>query len=209
MKILGKLFFISVFMILLIGLVGCGETKSQKVSEQQPKEVQTTQETKVAETSKTENAGEYIPGLAAADVKLNLEKRGFKFTDPKPLKEYTGYLDEGKTKDPDTGLELSCTISADDPTKVKSVIFRADGTLAAGTISENSYLSMAKSYLGFCATMPYDGADPEKARQWVEENINNVKQNQSMDIKIGLVKYRLAGNSYFRLLTIKNENSAD
>ncbi len=160
---------------------------------------------------KTESNGQnLIPGIAAADIKLNLEKWGLKFTGPRPLKEFEGYLDDGKATDSDTGVELSCTISALDPTKVKSVTFRAEGSLVAGALPPEAYLAVAKGFLGFAATLPYDNSEPAKARAWVEENIDKANQSgKPITTTIGSVEFTLAGGKYIRLLSLKPVRSSE
>lgn len=178
------------------------DTTQGDKSNQQPQ-----QQTKQDIQESKEISKDRIPGIMSGDIKVSLESKGFKFTGPRPLQDGTGYLDDGKLKDASTGIELSCTISAENPTIIKTVIFRADGTLAAGTLSQDKYLSIAKGFLGYYATLPYDGAEQDKARKWVEDNIGNVKQGQPVEIKIGPAKYTLAGSTYFRMLSIKPDSN--
>lgn len=209
MKTVVKVLLMALFGLLL---VGCGGEKN--VNEQKQKETLTQEQSahnQQTEQVVNEDKQIYIPGIEASDIKLNLEKYGFSFTGPRPLSKEVGggYLDDGKVRDPDTGVELSCTISAENPLKINSVTFRTDGTLVAGTISPKIYLATAEGFLGFCATLPYDGAEPEKAKTWVIENIKNVKTGQPIYTTIGSVEYRLAGNEYFTTLSIKPEESPE
>lgn len=153
---------------------------------------------------KAENkpAEKIIPGLTATDIKLNLEKHGFEFTGPRPMTSSDGYFDEGKATDLATGVDYSVTINALSPSQVRAVTFRADGTLAAGSVSRSKILSVAKEYLGYCATVPYDGANPQQARKWVESNITKVKQGKPVETVIGNAKLVLAGEEYFYFLQI-------
>jgi len=148
-----------------------------------------------------------IPGIAAIDITGNLEKWGLKFDGPKPLSKDVGggYHNNGEVIDRDTGAKLSCTISADNyPLGINSVTFRVDGTLMAGTLSPELYLTVAGGFLGYCATLPYDGAEPQEAKKWVEDNIAKAnQQGKPLITTIGPVEYTLAGSKYFRLLTIK------
>ncbi|OPY64076.1 MAG: hypothetical protein A4E56_00130 [Pelotomaculum sp. PtaU1.Bin065] len=193
----------------------------EKATQEQGKEQkQETNQGQVTQTNAEENnkpasvdaeKPKFIPGIAAADIKLNLEKWGLKFTGPRPLSEEVGggYLDDGKVKDPDTGVDLSCTISAETPTKIKTAIFRVDGSLMAGTISRDIFIAVTEGFLGYCATLPYDGAEPAKAKAWVEDNVEKIKIGQPISSTIGSVNYRLAGNEYFTFLTIKPEGSPE
>lgn len=144
-----------------------------------------------------------IPGIAAADIKLNLQKLGLKFTGPRPAKSFDGYLDDGEGVDPDTGVTLSCSIIAVDPLKIKYVTFRVDGTAVAGILPPEYFIAVAKGFLGYTATLPYDGAEPAKARAWVEENIGRANKPGSIITKIGPVEFTLAGGKYLRFLSVR------
>ena len=40
-----------------------------------------------------------------------------------------------------------------------------------GVLDEEQFIGLAQTYLGFCSTMPYDAADAETTRAWVEATI--------------------------------------
>jgi len=171
--------------------------------QKQPVEPVKEEEKQKLESEEKQSKG-LIPDIEAADIKLNLEKWGLKFTGPRPFKDDTGYLDDGEVVDPDTQVKLSCTIMAKTPMAIQSVTFRADGALVAGNISPERYLAVSKGFLGYCATLPYDGSEPEKAREWVEKNLDQANQpDKPIVTVIGQVEYKLAGAKYFRLLSMK------
>ncbi|NPV92088.1 MAG: hypothetical protein HPY50_15080 [Firmicutes bacterium] len=159
---------------------------------------------------KDEESG-LISGILAADIKLNLEKSWkLKFTGPRPVPGSKEYLDDGKVTDPDTGVQLSCTITEDTATKVKYATFRADGTGVAGLLPAEIYLAVAKGFLGFSSTLPYDGSDPAKAKEWVEKNISKANQpGKPITTTIGQVEFTLAGGKYIRLLSLKPVRSSE
>lgn len=148
-----------------------------------------------------------IPGIAAADIKLNLQKLGLKFTGPRPAKDavsgFEGYLDDGEGIDPDTGVTLSCSITAIDPLKIKYVTFRVYGADVAGILPPEYFIAVAKGFLGYTATLPYDGAEPAKAKAWVEENIGRANKPGAIITKIGQVEFTLAGGKYVRFLSVR------
>lgn len=51
----------------------------------------------------------------------------------------------------------------------------------------------AAQFLGFVATLPYDGSDPDKARLWVAENISKPRA----ETIIGPVWFELRGDGSF------------
>lgn len=62
---------------------------------------------------------------------------------------------------------------------------------------------LAASVLGFLATVPYDGAEPERARAWVEETLPTIKA--AGDVRtatFGGVPFRLYGPPTARILEI-------
>jgi len=54
-------------------------------------------------------------------------------------------------------------------------------------------IKSAVQFLGFVATLPYDGSDPDKARLWVAENIGK----PHAEIIIGPVWFELRGDGSF------------
>ena len=56
--------------------------------------------------------------------------------------------------------------------------------------------SIAIDYLGFLATLPYDGSDPQQAREWIENTLPRITGNG--DVKetiIGNIRFQLYGSS--------------
>lgn len=181
-------------------------SQEQKVPEQSEKPASNQEDKPKAESKpKAENkpaANEkFIPGLTTADIKLNLENHGFEFTS-KPMTNSEGYLENGEATDLATGVEYSVTIDALMPMKVRAVTFRAEGALAAGTISRSQFMNITKEFLGYCATVPYEGANPQQARKWVESNIGKVKQGKPVETVIGSAKLVLAGDGYLYSLQL-------
>ena len=75
------------------------------------------------------------------------------------------------------------------PTQIEYVTATALGYGNAG----------AATFLGFVATLPYDGARPNEARQWVEERVTR----GGGETTIGAAVFRLSGPQDARTLDIK------
>jgi Protein of unknown function (DUF2510) len=109
----------------------------------------------------------YIPGLTSADVKLNLQSRGFNCDDdPNPLctDQQGNSVDwHGSTPDDITNL------TAMDP-------------------------SADYAFVIFMASLPYQGADPAAAQNWVRENAPRVAQGQPAETVIGGARLTLVGS---------------
>ena len=99
-----------------------------------------------------------LPGLEAADLKLNLEDKGYDCTGPEP------YGD---------GVSYTCQVDRTDrlirvdwfglkPSDVRSI----EGSVV--WYGQGSAEQLFDAHLGYLATTPYDGARPKAARTWVE-----------------------------------------
>lgn len=176
-------------------------TAEQKVdqSAQQQGEQEVSQQKETADVDKEH----IIPGLTSGDIKVNLERTwGFKFTGPQIRK--TLAIDHGEAIDPDTGVELICDIYESSPMAIQWVEFMVDGSAVAGSLDSALFNAVAEGYLGYAATVPYDGADQEKARAWVKANIKAAdKQGKVLTTVIGPVKFELYGTQWFRVLEVK------
>ena len=60
---------------------------------------------------------------------------------------------------------------------------------------------LAADFLGFMATMPYDGADPQSARNWVEGTLPTITTSGDVrDATFGGIKFLLYGIPSARFL---------
>ncbi|WP_156896619.1 hypothetical protein [Desulfovirgula thermocuniculi] len=154
-------------------------------------------------SSGTRDGSSTIPGLAAADIKLNLEKKwGMRFTGPRPGQ--TMFVDSGEVTEPNSRIKLACEIYEYSPLAIAWVNFVVEASSAAGTVSEEAINSLVKRYFTYCATAPYDGAEPDKAAQWVADNyLKATNPGSVVTTTIGPVKYEMFGTQYFRTLRLK------
>jgi hypothetical protein len=128
----------------------------------------------------------FIPGLTAADVHLNFSKRGFKY--------------DGMT----TGATGKEHWMCKDATPQYSFEVEATGTqvnrielvnATALNLSVADTDALCGPFLQFVATLPYDGADPDRAKQWVAENLG-----KNAELVIGGAKLVIFGSDRSRSL---------
>jgi outer membrane biosynthesis protein TonB len=137
-----------------------------------------------------EPAPSNIPGLTPQDVYLNLENRGFECSEPELMgpedevrwtcqkQEAEGeYLVEISSKDANSVRLLKAKVVSNDPA-------RAD--------------ALAGDFLGYVARVPYEGAQPEKAKGWVENNVGS-----KASAEFGGVSYTLGAKVGSRFLEIE------
>jgi hypothetical protein len=109
-----------------------------------------------------------IPGMLPVDVHGNLTNKGF------TLKSHMGKLqcDWSCSRDLLTGFQ-TCTVYAPNPNCVGSISATVGFAEGFGDEERES----ATEFLPYIATLPYEGAEPEKAAQWVRDHIgeNGVK----------------------------------
>jgi hypothetical protein len=138
-----------------------------------------------------EPAPRNIPGLTPQDVYLNLEDRGFKCSEPELMgsdnevrwtcekQEPQGeYSVEINSKDANSVRFVEARVSSNEPT-------RAD--------------ALARDFLGYVATIPYEGAQPEEAKAWVEQHVGS-----KVSAEFGGVSYTLGGKAGRRFLELEN-----
>jgi hypothetical protein len=124
-----------------------------------------------------------IPGLQPVDIYLNLEKAGWQCDGPTTGPLFVTWL-----------CKLPGTLAVVE-------IFSNSGT-DVQQVEGNVYAPEEYQWLGFLATVPYDGATPADARAWVESNIPTVQQGQPAEAEFGGVPYLLGGSDAYRFLSI-------
>ena len=137
-----------------------------------------------------EPAPSNIPGLTPQDVYLNLENRGFRCSEPELMgpendvrwtcerQEAKGkYLVEINSKDANSVRLLKAWVISHEPA-------RAD--------------ALAEDFLGYVAKVPYEGAQPEEAKAWVEHNVGS-----KASAEFGGVSYTLGGKAGRRFLGLE------
>ena len=163
------------------------ETPLQQAISQPSAETITPKEVPTATATPREVQGA-LPGLQAADIKVSLEERGFNCTQAEKFKTANVYV---WTCQQETG----------------SFLFRVD--IYGETLTTVDYISataldysgsntnLSAEFLGFIATVPYDGAEPTKAREWVSKNILGEQSTT-----FGQVRYEIYGQPEAKTLTM-------
>jgi hypothetical protein len=131
-----------------------------------------------------------IPGLTPQDVYLNLENRGFKCSEPElmgPDNEVRWTCEKQKTHG-----EYSVEINSSDANSVRLI--------EAWVISNEPARAdaLAQDFLGYVARAPYEGAQPEEAKAWVEQNVGS-----KVSAEFGGVSYTLGGKAGRRFLELE------
>lgn len=125
-----------------------------------------------------------IPGLHPADIKVNLEDREFE----------CGDVEEGVTHYLWTCRREVSTIEFVVTFYARS-LDTVDFLNAVVLQPASPAVEIASPVLGFMATMPYDNADPDAARAWVEETLPTLKgQGDIRTAEFGGVPFELFGS---------------
>lgn len=139
---------------------------------------------------KSDENAQYIVGLNPVDVYLSLKERGFSVDTDYDITNGTMWTCKYNAK----GLDFTVTIfSPHDVDKAQSVRL-------AIMADPHANLNAGKKIAAFVATAPYDSADRDKARQFVENNYNNDKAS----IIIGDACFTVyAPSAFVRMLDIQ------
>lgn len=131
----------------------------------------------------TEKSKAMLPGLMPADVTVNLEQRGFTCTSVEQGQLYYVRSCDKNTNDYSLHVEI-----------YGRELFSVDFIDSTVLQHNNPDYEFAASFLGFMATMPYDGALQQEARSWVEATVSTIKGQGNMVEKVFAgVTYRLRG----------------
>ena len=157
----------------------------------------------------TQNLADEMPtlgGLAIVDITLSLKNAcGM------PEGKWTSSDGPSKQKEvistytASNGCELAYTIHADWNAQVSHVIF----DIYNESLDPDDFAAYATSYLGFCATVPYDTAQASEARAWVEDSIAAAISGDVVESTFGAGQYKLYGGNAFATLEISAEGRED
>jgi hypothetical protein len=133
--------------------------------------------------AETSGAADAIPGLYPVDVYGNLTDKGFESTDA--TEGVYSYEDRNARR------QYQVEIFADTPNEVNAV----DAMSQRYTPGDPD--QTARRFLGFVASLPYEGAKPKQARNWVENNVGSTDSTV-----INGVKFNLSEGGTTRMLRI-------
>ena len=159
-----------------------GEVAKKPSQEQQQKKPEPKPEPKPTPSN--------IPGLTPQDVYLNLENRGFNCSEPELMEadnEVRWTCEKQKTHG-----EYSVEINSSDANSVRLI--------EAWVISNEPARAeaLAQDFLGYVARVPYEGAHPQEAKAWVEQNVGS-----KVSAEFGGVSYTLGGKAGRRFLELE------
>jgi len=133
----------------------------------------------------TKEDGGLLSGLMPADVTVNLEQRGF--TCGSPYRGELYYVRTCEKSNVDALLHVDI---------YGREAFEIDFIDSAVIQYANPSIDLATSFLGFMATMPYDGAVQQEARTWVETTLPTLTgQGDVRENVFAGVSYQLYGIS--------------
>lgn len=126
-----------------------------------------------------------LPGLSPVNVTLSLEQQNFTCTQ---VKKGVAYYERTCLKGLPSTVLFQVVISGRESFIVDfiEIVVRQNG---------NPDNKVATELLSFVASLPYDGASPEDARQWVENTIPTLsaKPDDAQEAVFGGVKFVLSG----------------
>lgn len=136
--------------------------------------------------------GGLIPGILPDDVHTFLLERGFECSD-----QYRGVL----------YISRMCTIEEEEYVFIVEYYGRTQNIvdLVEGVVILYGFPNdkISADLLGFLATVPYDEAEPETARRWVEQSLPTLTgDGLVMEEQVGGVVFRLYGPQTARTLEI-------
>jgi len=71
--------------------------------------------------------------------------------------------------------------------------------ISASALRYDGNTEESTAFLGFIATVPYDGAQPNEARQWVEQSMTTAESQSAI---FGGIPFELYGEMAAKTLTI-------
>jgi hypothetical protein len=132
-----------------------------------------------------DSSARLIPGLTTADVKLNLENRGLTCDGGSTTGNGTVWTCKGSDATTDWEVDIFGTSVLEIRSVDAVVLWSGAGDGGAAF----------DAFLGYVATLPYDGAQPEAAKAWVVANENGTKS-------FGDASYALASATTGRARTL-------
>lgn len=135
--------------------------------------------------------GTVIPGLAPVDVYGNLEEEGF--TTERQLGGENGNF--WICKNSIEGIDYNVTtfsFRADDIRSIKATAMVEPGV---------KNINATKPFFLYISTLPYEGSDPQRIREWINENFDRDKSSTV----IGGVRFTINGTEFVRVLNIHKD----
>ena len=125
---------------------------------------------------------EIIPGIAAADITLSLTDRGFVCSGATQMQTLLSWTCD---RSGNAGVSYNVLVYGDTPTRIRFV---------NASISAPSGVSDEAAFFNLLATLPYTGAEPAKAQEWVRTTLPVARQGAVNETAIGGVRLQLFGS---------------
>lgn len=191
--------------ILVLSLTACGgsrqETANTKPAEstEQPKKEEPTPEP-VSETaedvpveSESDRDERGILGSHGTDIRMGLTTFGLEEPAinraPDEAKEVFAFTSSTSNQDTSLGVTYDYSLTMDSAFQIIGASF----CITNDSASYDNFVSLAKLYLAYSATMPYDAADSVQAKNWVNETLDSVSSDEPASITIGDATFELYG----------------
>lgn len=141
-----------------------------------------------------------IPGVKVKQITGPLEKQGFHFkTDYDPDDVQRVHYAGQKENHPSRARFLYYMES-----NTAEQVMRVEYVLNGSNQTKENADSLAKQYFSEAVTLGYEGADPKKAQDWVNQNVAVASsEGQVIQTVIGNVEFELSGTELIRTLVIE------
>ncbi len=163
-------------------LTACGESNPKPAANSSIPTSSTISSDTSLDAQEEQNGIIGILGSSIRDVRISLEQAGGipKGEISPTLDNVNGEFMSSSTYEiPVTGITLDYSLTGDSNYQITTSVFGLTSTKIA---TNESILSFAEEFLGYCATIPYDSADTEAARQWLTDNLNDYANQPSTTI---------------------------
>ena len=154
-----------------------------------------TEKDKTSEENNAEKKDERgIIGSHTTDIHLGMEQFGLEdhsvSAAPDDAKDIYAHASSCSCENTDLDASLDYSLTADSERQLISGSFGISW-LANG--NNDDFVSAAKTYLGFAATIPYDTSDSDTVKAWVSDNIPSVADGDSVTTTVGDATFELSG----------------
>lgn len=184
-----KLFTFLLCGMLVVGtLGGCGKEDGQSQETQQEQG-----ETGEDKPEEVEAEHEGIAGSSYTDVTVSLKEIGFPQHTISPVEGEDVVVIPAVSLEVEEGIIMRYYMSyfglgSNYSGEIEGATFSIENGLNA---DPETFMELAKSYFTFCASLPYDSAEPEKAMEWVKENVE--APGEGVELIIGDAEFALRG----------------
>lgn len=193
--------------ILVFSLAACGGS-SQETADTQPVESTEQPEKEEPAPEPVSETAEDVPvevesdrdergilGSHGTDIRMGLTKFGLEEPAinraPDEAKEYFAFTSSTSYQDTSLGVTYDYSLTMDSAFQIIGASFGITNNSA----SYDNFVSLAKLYLAYSSTMPYNAADSVQAKNWVNETLGSVSSDDTASITIGDATFELYGTA--------------